>query len=69
MGVGCSRTRGVSAPLALLPVERPEEEHDTAPAASSDGERDLGVEMSLEVLEPWVAAIEGDEGGSGERVK
>jgi len=65
MGVGCSRTRGVSAPLALLLVERLGEEHDAA--RSSEGERDLGVDMSLAVLEPWVAA--GDEGGSGERVK
>lgn len=69
MGVGCSRTRGVSAPLALLPVERLEDEHDRALGASSDGEEDLGVDMLLEVLEPWDAAIEGDEGGSGERVK
>ena len=69
MGVGCSRTRGVSAPLALLPVERLEDEHDRALGASSDGEEDLGVDMLLEVFEPWDAAIEGDEGGSGERVK
>jgi len=67
MGVGCSRTRGVSAPLALLLVERLAEEHDAALAASSEGERDLGVDVSLAVFEPWVAA--GDEGGSGERVK
>ena len=55
--------------MALLLVERPEDEHETALAASSDGERDLGVDISLVVLEPWDAAIEGDEGGSGERVK
>jgi len=66
MGVGCSRTRGVSAPLALLPVERLD---DTALAVLSDGEGDRGVDMTLAVLEPWVAEIDGDEGGSGERVK
>jgi len=52
--------------VALLLVERPD---DTAQAALSEGERDRGVDMSLAVFEPWVATIEGDEGGSGERVK
>lgn len=36
---------------------------------SSDGDSDLGVEMSLAVLDPRVATTEGDEGGSGDRVK
>jgi hypothetical protein len=53
----------------LLLVERPEDEHDTVLAASFDGEGVLGVDISLAVLEPWDATIEGDEGGSGERVK
>jgi len=52
--------------LALLLVERPD---DTTLAALSDGEGDRGVDMTLAVPEPWVAAIDGDEGGSGERVK
>ena len=69
MGVGCSRTRGVSAPLALLFVERFDEGPGTALTGLSDGERDRGVDMWLAVLDPRVAAIEGDEGGSGERVK
>jgi hypothetical protein len=34
-----------------------------------DGEIDLGVEMSLAILDPHVAAIEGEDGGSGDRVK
>lgn len=33
------------------------------------GDIDLGVEMSLAILDPQVAAIEGDEGGSGDLVK
>lgn len=36
---------------------------------SRGGEDDNGVETSLAVLEPLVAAMDGDEGGSGERVK
>jgi len=30
---------------------------------------DRGVDMSLATLDPRVATTEGDEGGSGERVK
>jgi len=57
---------GVSAPLSRALVDgvgecdRFEE--------SSDGDSDLGGERSLTV-DPRVAMIEGDEGGSGDRVK
>lgn len=34
-----------------------------------DGERERGVDIVLGELDPWVAAMEGDDGGSGERVK
>lgn len=37
--------------------------------ASLVGEEDRGVDRSLTEVEPWVAAIDGDRGGSGERVK
>lgn len=30
---------------------------------------EIGVETSLTVLDPFVAAIEGERGGSGDRVK
>jgi hypothetical protein len=53
----------------LLFVERLDKEPGTALAAFSDGERERGVDTWLAVFEPCVAAIEGDEGGSGERVK
>ena len=36
---------------------------------SRGGEEDRGVERSLTVLEPLVATIEGELGGSGDRVK
>jgi hypothetical protein len=36
---------------------------------SSEGETDRGVDKLLGVLEPRVAAIDGDDGGSGDRVK
>lgn len=42
---------------------------------SRGGEEDIGVEddpgvdTSLTVLDPLVAAIDGDDGGSGDRVK
>lgn len=35
-----------------------------------DGDSERGVDISLCGLrDPWVAAIDGDEGGSGDRVK
>lgn len=34
-----------------------------------DGESDRGVDILLGLLEPYVAAMEGDEGGCGDRVK
>jgi len=55
--------------LALLLVGGVDGEDETAFAASSAGESDRGVDILLAVLEPRVAAIEGDEGGSGDRVK
>jgi hypothetical protein len=57
----------VSAPLSLF-VEAVEAEGAVF-RHSSDGDNDLGVEISLAVLDPRVAATEGDEGGSGDRVK
>ena len=36
---------------------------------SNGGEDDSGVDTSLAVVEPFVAAMDGDDGGSGERVK
>lgn len=36
---------------------------------SSEGDIDRGVDMALCDPDPCVAAIDGDEGGSGERVK
>jgi hypothetical protein len=68
--VGCSSTRGVSAPLNLVlqPLWFPGE--NVVPAASSDGETERGVEKALyPPSDPRVAAMEGDAGGSGDRVK
>lgn len=61
-----SNTSGVSAPLSLLVVA---DGDDDSAGLSSDGESERGVEISLAVLVPRVAATEGDGGGSGERVK
>ncbi len=38
-------------------------------AGSLDGESDRGVEIVLGMLEPAVATTDGDDGGSGDRVK
>jgi hypothetical protein len=61
--VAVSSTLGVSAPLYrrpgdVVPVEEPE-----SPPLSVEGGGDPGV------LVPRVAAVDGDTGGSGERVK
>jgi len=69
MGVGCSKTRGVKAPFTLLLVEGADEYEGALILLSSEGDNDRGLEMSLVVLEPQVAAMDGEEGGSGERVK
>lgn len=62
-----SRTRGVRAPLCfvweLLAGNRGEECDELV------GELDGGVDRGLAVLVPLVAATEGEDGGSGERVK
>lgn len=63
-----SRTSGVRAPLSRVDVEGVEVEGMPF-VFSSDGDNDLGVEISLPVPDPRVAAIEGDEGGSDDRVK
>lgn len=55
------------APLSLT-WEEPDGDEEEG-AASSDGERERGVEIVLGELDPCVAAMDGDEGGSGERVK
>ena len=57
-----SRTRGVSAPLTRLTglVLR---------MSSFEDWDDEGVDSPLGTLLPAVAAIDGDEGGSGDRVK
>lgn len=63
-----SRTRGVRAPLSRVDVEGVEVE-GTLFGFSSEGDNDLGVEISFPVPNPRVAIIEGDEGGSDDRVK
>ena len=61
----CSRTAGVNAPL----TRARDGEADTAGSWVS-GVNEVGVEISLAArLDPWVAAIDGDPGGSGDRVK
>lgn len=67
MGCDASSTRGVSAPCSLL-LEDGAEEPEGA-LDSSVGERERGVDILLATLDPRVAATDGDEGGSGERVK
>lgn len=60
----------MSAPLnlVLLPLWFPGE--NVLPAASSDGETERGDEKLLyPPSDPRVAAMEGEEGGSGDRVK
>lgn len=71
-----SSTSGVSAPLTLDPVLSGEEDRaedeawlERSSAETSEGDGDRGVEIWLAVLEPRVAATEGDGGGSGDRVK
>ena len=56
-----SKTKGVSAPLSFL----------TRTGSSSVEENDdpEGVVIPLRMLLPFVAAIDGDAGGSGDRVK
>jgi len=63
-----SRTRGVRAPLSRVDVEGVEVEGALF-GFSSEGDHDLGVEISFPVPNPRVAVIEGDEGGSDDRVK
>ena len=64
-----SRIAGVRAPFILGLGGEPES------GVSRGGEEDMGVvedpgvETSLTVLDPLVATIDGDAGGSGERVK
>ena len=60
--------RGVNAPF--LPVGGGVVESDDFIGASSFvGDSERGVEILLVVDEPRVAAMDGDAGGSGDRVK
>lgn len=63
----CSSTRGVNAPCSLLLVAGVEE-RDLC-ASSRVGDCVEGVEILLTSDDPRVATIDGDDGGSGERVK
>lgn len=64
---GASRTSGVRAPLSLALGLEPEPE--PVGDAGSDGESDRGVDMELGGLDPAVATTDGEDGGSGDRVK
>lgn len=57
----CSRTRGVSAPLFRI--------REAYSGETGKAEPDKSEEMLPGLLDPWVATMEGDDGGSGERVK
>ena len=62
---------GVRAPLILGSEGEPPD----SKGLSRGGDEEMGVDdepgvdTSLTVLEPFVAAIDGEDGGSGERVK
>lgn len=59
--LGTSSTIGVSAPLSRGNADGGED--------SDVGDWDSGVERSLREVEPLVAMSEGEDGGSGDRVK
>jgi len=65
---GGSRTRGVKAPF--FPVGGGVVESDDFVGTSSlVGDSERGVDILLTVDEPRVAAMDGDAGGPGDRVK
>lgn len=65
---GCSRTRGVKAPF--FPVGGGVVESDDFIGTSSlVGDSERGVDILLTSDEPRVAAMDGDAGGPGDRVK
>jgi hypothetical protein len=62
---------GVRAPFVRLAPDGGDDDRAETNASSeiSEGEMERGVETWLAGSEPIVATIEGDGGGSGERVK